>query len=197
MPVANQQTVKRILAAREPVVTDIVLDAWDQWWNNPERPMLFRRTRATLVHNYMMNLSGSGFAGDRGVYLVQKQESLFFVADQLLVFRFKKGDVIGLSSNIETQAALAFNDPQQMLPELPDLDRVDIAYVLNPLETLVDRILVVARDSSRVVWSYSIYPRAAGAAQSPATLPIQPVPPASADTVVRLPAAKTEEKSDS
>jgi hypothetical protein len=140
------------------------------------------------MHNYMMNLAGPAFLADAAVYAVEKQETIYFVVEQRLVLRFKKGDDIGMSSNIETQAALAFNDPQQTLPELPDVSRVDIAYVLNPLETLIDRVLVVARNSDRVVWSYAIYPRIEDT-ELPTPLPVQPIPPAPAQTVVRLPSA--------
>ena len=195
MPAPRLDDVKQILEAREMPITGIVLDAWDRWWKNPERLTLYRRTRATLVHNYMMNLGRAGF--DVGVRPIEKQETIYFVVDQKLVFRFKKGDDIGLSSNIDTQAALAFNDPQQTLPELPDVGRVDIAYVLNPFETLIDRILVVARDGDRVVWSYPIYPRETEVFL-PIPLPVRPPPTTSPDNVVWLPTAanRKEETSD-
>jgi hypothetical protein len=105
------------------------------------------------------------------------------------------GDGCGISRNIETQASLAFTDPQQSLPGIPDHGRVDIVYVLNPFETLIDRVLVVARDCDRAAWSYPIYPRSYEG-KSPVTLPIRPVPPAPADNVVRLPVIKKEEKDD-
>lgn len=197
MPVPRLDDVKQILDPREVPIGEVVLAAWDRWWKNPERLTLYRRTRATLVHNYMMNLARPSFGDDRGIYQIEKQETIYFVTDQKLVFRFKKGDDIGLSSNIETQAALAFNDPQQTLPELPDVGRVDITYVLNPFATLIDRILVVARDGDRLVWSYAIYPRATGLTLPP-TLPVRPPPPAPADNVVRLPTvpSRKEEKSE-
>lgn len=198
MPVPLLDDVKQLLETREQSINDIVLAAWDRWWANPERPSLYRRTRATLVHNHMMNLARPALACDTGIYQIEKQETIFFIAEQRLVFRFKKGDDIGLSSNIETQAALAFNDPQQTLPELPEVGRVDIVYVLNVLETLVDRILVVARDGDRVIWSYPIFPRPADILPFPTPLPVRPTPPASPDDVVQLPtvANKKEEQSE-
>jgi hypothetical protein len=198
MPVPRLDDVRQILEPREEAIGTIVLNAWDRWWNNSERLALsFRRTRATLVHQYMMNLAVPAFDGDRGIRPIERHETIFFVADQKLIFRFKKGDDIGLSSNIETQFALAFNDPQQTLPELPDVARVDIAYVLNPFETLINRVLVVARDGDRVVWSYTIFPQPE-AFTLPIPLPVRPSPPAPPDNVVRLPPVnnKKEEKSE-
>jgi hypothetical protein len=193
MPFPRRDDVQALLALRESMISDVVLGAWERWWSNPERTGLYRRTRATLIHNYMMNLAGPAFVGDAGVRLIEKQETVYFVVEQRLVLRFKKGDDIGLSSNIETQAALAFNDPQQTLPELPDVGRVDIVYVLNPLETLIDRVLVVARNGNRVVWSYAIYPRVEET-ELPTPLPVQPIPPAPAQTVVRLPSAVSDKE---
>jgi hypothetical protein len=198
MPVPLLADVKLLLETREQPINDIVIAAWERWWANPERLTLYRRTRATLIHNYMMNLARPVFADDADIYQVEKQETIFFVANQRLVFRFKKGDDIGLSRNIETQASLAFNDPQQTLPELPDVGRVDIAYVLNPLETLIDRVLVVARDGDRVVWSYPIFPRPADILPFPTPFPVRPIPPAPPGNVVQLPPAanRKEEKSE-
>ena len=194
MPAPFIDDVRRLLAEREPVITRIVLDAWDQWWRNTERPQLYRRTRATLVHNYMMTLSRHAFVADRGVHVIDGQETHFFLVEDRLLFRFKKGDENGVSNNIDTQAALAFNDPQQMLIDLPDVGRVDIVYILNTFETLVSRVLVVARDGDRVAWSYTIHPRAENIGL-PTSLPIRPVSPAPASNVVRLPVANRKEES--
>lgn len=105
------------------------------------------------------------------------------------------GDGSGISRNIETQLSLAFVDPQQSLPGIPDLDRVDVVYELNALETQVANISVVARNCERVAWQYSIYPRADDD-RSPIFLPTAPVPPSPANNVVRLPVAKRKESDD-
>ena len=137
----------------------------------------------------------AAFADDLGVRLIDGQETTYFVVEQRLVFRLKMGDGCGISSNIETQASLAFTDPQQALPGIPDHGRVDIVYVLNPFETLIDRVLVVARDGDRAAWSYPIFPRSYEG-KSPITLPTRPVPLVPADNVVHLPVVKKEEKHD-
>lgn len=185
MPRPIEADVRTLLAPREGAITQVVLDAWGRWWRNPERPTLYRRTRACLVHNYIMNAAPAAFTADRGVHLIQRQETIYFLIERRLLMRFKKGDEQGLSSNIETQASLAFVDPTEPLIDLPDVARVDIAYVLNQLETVVHQVAVVARDGDRKVWSYPLYARDDRAATVP--LPVRPLAPAPADSVVRLP----------
>lgn len=196
MPIPAIDDVMQLLSSREPAICQVFLRSWDRWWNNPERLLHFKRTRATLIHSYMMVIEApAAFADDLGVRLIDGQETTYFVVEQRLVFRLKMGDGCGISSNIETQASLAFTDPQQALPGIPDHGRVDIVYVLNPFETLIDRVLVVARDGDRAAWFYPIFPRSYEG-KSPITLPTRPVPPVPADNVVHLPVVKKEEKDD-
>lgn len=195
MPAPIEADIKALLASRERAILSVVMKSWERWWRNPERLILFRRTQATLIHNYMMIESDTAFLGDRGIHLIPGQETTFFLVDDRLLFRFKKGDERGITCNIETQAAWAFVDPQESLIDLPDVERVDIAYVLNPLRTLIDRVYVVAREGERVAWHYSIYPSAA--TTTIRTLPTRPTPQVgSADNVVRLPVVKKEESDD-
>lgn len=199
MPIPDQNRVQELLRPHEEAIIQPFMRAWDRWLKNPERPVLYRRTRACLVHNYTMLDAIPGLPA-HGIKVVERQAhetALFLVADEL-VFRYKKGNANGLSSNIGTQAALDFNDPNESLDlfDLPDICRVDVAYRLNDLETLFADVLIVARDNDRVLWSYSIMPRAA-AAGDPTQLPVEPQQPPSADSGIRLPEADEEAKKQS
>jgi hypothetical protein len=196
MPIPDMNKVKALLASREHTLSRIMHEAWDRWRNNPDRLVLdFRRTRATAVHNLMMRSAPEAFSEDDGIELIDGQETTYFVVQQKLVFRLKMGDECGISSNKETQLSLAFVDPQQSLPGIPDLDRVDIVYVLNPFETQIANILVVARDRKRVVWQYPIYPRP-DEGDPPIPFPTSPVSPTPTDNVVRLPPVRKKKKDD-
>ncbi len=196
MPIPDIDEVKSLLGSRERAISQIVLGSWDRWWNNPDRIVLgFKRTRATVMHNFMMNLAPNLFSEDDGIRLIDGQETTYFVVQQRLVFRLKMGDGCGISRNIETQMSLAFIDPQQTLPGIPDLDRVDVVYILNPFETQIANISVVARDCERAAWQYPVYPFS-DEGRSPIFLPTTPVPSAPPDNVVRLPVVKQKEKDD-
>jgi hypothetical protein len=187
MPIADKDQVRQQLERRHPLFVEVVMTAWDRWQRNPERAQLYRRSRSCLMHNYMMLHAVPLMQADDGTYVKERHETALFFMDQKLVVRFKKGDVKGLSSNIGTQAALAFNDPNENLElfDLPDVARVDVAYVLNDLETKIQDILIVAREDERVLWSYSILQdTATGTLPSIGTNPAAPPP---ADSGIRVP----------
>jgi len=57
---------------------------------------------------------------------------------------------------METQAGRAFTDLQLAIPGFPNAQKVDIVYVLNDLQTEIDRIAVTARNNNARLWSYDI-----------------------------------------
>ena len=85
-----------------------------------------------------------------------KDETAKFLFDDRLLVRFKKDDGSGLGSNIETQAVLTFTDPQLVIPGLPDVQKVDVVYRLNDLQTKIQSVAVSARDNAVRLWSYEI-----------------------------------------
>lgn len=186
MPAAKQQDVKAVLRAFEPILRDVVMAAWRQWVEMPNRSRLYQRTRACFVHNFMMIEASRHLEGHPRAHVFEQHETAMFLFDQSVLVRLKKGDERGLSSNIPTQAALAFIDPQEELFDLPDVSRVDVCYVLNELQTQVKDILVVARDGDQVIWAYSIYSAAEGAAPV-ISFPAPANEPPAADSGMRIP----------
>jgi hypothetical protein len=189
MPLPDQSRVSSTLKSREGVLADVVLKAWERWTKNPEGPQLYRRNRSGLVHNYMMLDATVRLGEEPGIQVLEAHETAYFFVDDHLVVRFKKGDDRGLSSNIPTQAALAFNDPNESLKlfDLPDVTRVDVVYRLNDLETKIKDILVVARHDEKILWSYPIYEAGASSAAPTVQLPVAPIEPPAADSGLRVP----------
>jgi hypothetical protein len=189
--IPDMEEVRRLLEPHESAITRFYLDAWSalRAMKGAPQPM-YLRTRASLLHNFVMNTAIPGLA-DAGVHIIEKHETAFFVVDGRLLFRLKKGDERGITSNVDSQASLAFTDlekPLSLLADLPDVWRVDISYILNSLDTLIERIVVVARDVNRVLWSYSFYPDV-GAREIPQALPVAPRMPLPADSGMRVPDA--------
>lgn len=195
MAIPDQSRVKELLNPHNDAVVAVISTAWARWEKNPERAQLYRRARACLVHNYMMLDAIPNLPEDDRIKPVEGQETALFLISDELVIRFKKGNEKGLTSNIGTQAVLEYNDPEESLSllGLPDLIRVDVAYVLNDLQTMVQDVLVVARDNDKVAWSYSILERAEGAGV-PTILPTDPKQPPPADTGLRVPDSEEETK---
>ena len=199
-PRAQLDEVKTVLKPYEAELTRFFLAAWAQWWGNPERTRLYSRTRATLFHNYLMIEAIPALKSHPEIHVMEHHETAKFMVDQRVMFRLKKGNEKGLSSNIWTQTALAFvNQSAPLFPDLPELMRIDIAYVLNRLHTKIDQILVVARHKKQVLWSYAIYGGGAAMEESvpPVVFPIDPRTPPPADSGLRILGADQDTKKKS
>ncbi len=157
MPVPLQQEVGPILGRlREPIV-EAIFGAWDDWRGSPHFGVWrCKRSRANFVWEQIIERAHLAFDGVAGIHIIDGQETFKFLADDRVLFRFKKGDDAGVSANIPTQLALAFHDHGQDLLGLPMVHRVEVVYQLNRLETEIADIIVVARDEEVVVWTYSL-----------------------------------------
>jgi hypothetical protein len=192
----DKDEVRRMLTPHHPVITQSLLGAWNSVKAMKGGPMpLYRRVRAGLVHNFAMNEVIPVLEG-QGVHVIEKHETAFFLVGDRLLFRIKKGDERGLSSNAASQASLAFVDleqPLSLFTDLPDVWRVDITYILNPLDTLIKEIAVVARDGDKIIWSDTFYPTAAEG-DGPIPLPVTPPTPQPPDSGMRLPSSEVQKK---
>jgi hypothetical protein len=183
----SQSEVEVRLAPYVPGMQQVVLKAWMDWMASGHNGIwTCKRSRAAYVWEQMVLEAKRQFAGDRKVSILRKNESFLFLMDEL-VFRFKKSDPYGYTSNVPTQAALDYHDPQEDLPGVPSVQRLEITYVLNKLETAVQDILLVARDQDRVLWRSSILRDDDGAHVVPITVSRPPQSPAPASQTIKIP----------
>lgn len=173
MPLAPQADVEAQIAPYASRLVAIVEGAWQAWRDAGHGYWRANRSRANFVWEEMVERAHQAFNGDPRVHIVGRNETFYFVLDQSVVFRFKKGDPSDLTCNIPTQTSLAFHDPQCELEGIGDTTRVDVLYVLNPLETAVVDVRVVARDGDRVAWRLSL--------MAPAPVVPMPMPMAMAE----------------
>jgi hypothetical protein len=172
-----REVVEPALKRLEPAIVDIYRGSWEDWKADPRCGVyLYKRTRADLMHEHAVRRALAAFTGVRGVRPLPGQETCHFICDDRVLFRFKKGDDDGRTSNIQTELALAYHDPQATLFDLPDVHRVDVAYVLSPLQTDLAKIFVVGRDQDRILWRYDVLGRA-GEFGDITPLPTRPLPP--------------------
>jgi len=183
MAAAIETEVREVLTEFEPRLLEICQGGWDDWQSSRRMALdRFPRIRANVVHGFMVDRAISAFDGDPGVHVILQDETAKFLFRQRVLVRLKKADRNFLGSNIQTQAVLAFVDPQLTIPGLPDVQKVDVIYVLNDLETAIERIVVTARDNDIRLWSYDLEDR-----RRAAVLPLpQPIAPVEGENVVRL-----------
>ena len=151
--------------------------------------MLFRsvwrckRSRANFVWEQIIDRAHAALFDHADVHVIDGNETMKFLVQDTVLFRFKKADETGRSANVATQLALAFHDHDQDLFDLPEVQRVEVVYKLNRLETKIEDICVVARDGDLIAWEYSLLDT--GEAVVPLPLP-EPKPERPAASIVKL-----------
>lgn len=200
MPLPTEGYVRPVLRDFEERLANVITRAWDSWFKSQsKRTFAYRRVRASAVHELMIREARREFERNRprDVHIIEGPETIYLQFRERVVARLKKGDRSGMGRNNPTQASLAFITPSADIHELPlglpNVQRVDVTYLLNKIETRIEQVLVVGRDGGKRLWKYSIYPREAVAAPV-SVLPVKPRPPARPDDVVRVPSRRDEKK---
>jgi hypothetical protein len=157
---ADEDIVRGVLRSYEDAIFKAVHGAWSDWRELPlaGRLLFPGRTRACLVHDFMVQRAIAAWTGDRAVRVIRRDETAKFVVAEQVLLRFKKADDRGLGSNIPTQASVDFTEQQHDLPGIPNVHKVEVVYALNRLQTQIDRVAVVARDGDSVIWDYAMTP---------------------------------------
>lgn len=147
----SKAEVERLLWPYFDVMVRAVTDAWDRWLRSEERQRwMFDRERANYIFGHIAANAVEMFDDKPSVQIVRKDETLLFIVDRALVFRFKKADSGYMSRNVPTQQALAYHAEEALFD---DLDRVEVVYLINDLGTAIKDVCVVARAESRVLWT--------------------------------------------
>lgn len=153
----TEQDARETFQGLEADIVQMVLEAWADWLAFSHRATWrFRRSRANFVWEQIVERAHQRFVPGGRVTVVKRNESFLFFVDNRVAFRFKKSDGTGMTSNVPTQEQLAFLDPQQDLPGLEDIAVVAVVYTLNPLETAIADVAVVAHNAGSVDWMFSL-----------------------------------------
>jgi hypothetical protein len=158
--IADENVVRQVLKPYENGIHQAIHGAWNDFkeLNLGGRLLFPSRSRACLVHDFMVQRVISALVDDNTVRVLRRDETAkFIIADQVLL-RLKKADDRGLGSNIPTQASLDFIGQQFEIPGIPDVHKIEVVYLLNSLQTQIDKIVVVARDGDERLWDYAITP---------------------------------------
>lgn len=159
MSVAKRDEVEPVIGVFSERLRAVLDRAMEDWLALPNRAEIrYGRTRANYIFDRIIHHALIEFDGDGGrtVKALVESQSVKFLFHDSVVARFKKGNAKGVGSNIETQAVLAFVDPQASFGGLPEIHRVEIVYQLNFLGTGYAEVSVVARDRHQRIWAYPL-----------------------------------------
>lgn len=173
MPRIAAEEAEQLLTPYMADFVEVARRAWSDWLASSIAPnMQHKRVRANNVWNQMITHAQRIFEGRAGISVAKFRGTWdgLLVGDRVFI-RMKKGNERLLSSNVRTATALAFNDPEEDLFE--GLVRLELVYVLDKLETSIDRVAVVQRDQSSVVWMLDLLK---GDENTQNVLPFAPAP---------------------
>jgi hypothetical protein len=160
MPTPTKDDVKAIIGNFEDRLRAVVDRAWQEWLETPNRGrfVFLARVRAVLVFDTIARHAIAEFDKDPNIrVMVKGRQTVHFLFKDTVLVRFKKGNLKGVGSNIETQAALNFIDPQGVIPGLvPEIMKIEVCYMLDTLGVDLAEVAVVARDREQRIWSYPI-----------------------------------------
>jgi hypothetical protein len=183
MPDPVLADVKAILDPFHPRIRKIIELAWAEFRLIAElrtahglAPILYSRTVANDVFDAIVRYAIAEFASDPSVHIEIEAQTIKLFFKGGVCARFKKGDDNKLGQNNPTQASMAFEEADGLLPGFPpETARVEFIWLANELNTLLEHVLVVARDGDRLLWDYEIEEGTGSATILP--FPEPPVPP--------------------
>lgn len=192
MPIPNQATVKPIIDEIRGEIVSAIHDAWDDWMASPYVGVWrCKRSRANFLWEQIIGKAHSALLALPSIHVIEGIGTMTFLVQDQVLFRFKKADDAGRTANVATQAAIDFHDHDKDLLGLPEIQRVEVVYKLNKLETAIQDICVVARVGANVAWEYSLVD--AGDVIAPLPMP-EPEPVRPAAKVVMLKGARDDRK---
>lgn len=158
--------------------------AWNDWLARIKaNPSCCKRGRSNFIWDQIIHHAKNEFGQEPdhkfAIYPYNNNQTYNFIVQQELIFRIKKGKTSRRSSNVPTNMALGFHDPNESLPEIGLLPRIEIQYELDKLESSIIDVVAVARDKNIIAWDFSLKYR--GNAELPInpTVPVNPHNPTS------------------
>lgn len=192
MPIPSEANVRPVLDEIREHVVSVIREAWEDWLGSDRNGVWrYKRSRANFVWEQIIERANNALLDHDAVHVIDGHETMKFLVRDTVLFRFKKADETGRSSNVATQLALAFHDHDEDLFGLPEVQRVEVVYKLNRLETQIDDICVVARNGDQIAWEYSLL----DADEVTVSLPMpEPKPERPAASIVKLKGAADDRK---
>lgn len=117
------------------------------------------RSAASICHDKIKQAIIDSFENVPGTHLKTYRGLFMLSINGVVVLRFKKFNLKKLSTGIETQQLLAFNNqnPDQLeLADMPPNGLLHVGYLLNKLETGIESVYISCRHGKRNLWAWDI-----------------------------------------
>ncbi len=157
MSIMTKEEAYAALSPYFPLFTKAVGSAWDMWINGDVASrMQHKRVRANVIWNdYFYSMHRAIEDGDFGdVRFAKIPYNQGFAIDGRFFIKFKKGDSNLLSSNLPTQNALNFHDPE--IDMFGAEVRLELLYVLDKSDIFIEKIVLVQRKEKFIAWAIDL-----------------------------------------
>lgn len=196
MAILTPDEAQTVLAPYMGRLDRCVHAGWDFYNSQPAdfKVTCTTRTRAGIVRDAMVDFAKREFDGDPDVQFVYRRGLFLVMIQNQIVVRFKKLNPRFRSSNYPTQQAIQFMNAMLPLDGVPASMRCDVGYVLNKLQTEIQRSAIVAHFSADRPL-YVIYlsdQDASGDQPTLFELPVRPTQAPSVETTVTVREAPAE-----
>ncbi len=159
-PSISSEEAEALLAPYAGTIAQCFEDAWRNWCSLRDDPRGFgvplnKRTRAGIVNDHIWQAARTHFSNAKETYFSESKGMLILCIANRLTLRFKKFDKHLRSSNIATvqQEAVAM---QLSFDGLSPLNLLTVGYVLDKLETAIEKVVVTLMKNKSIEWSFEI-----------------------------------------
>ncbi len=196
MPIIpDMKIVRENLLPFEPEIFEAYHGAFQDFLSIPL--LLNTRSRTTIINDRAVQRA-KDLLSEKGVIINEKYESGSFKVNDIVLFKFKQVDILGLSRSFPTPRANAYYNHNEENQFWPPIHRVEIGYVWNILSDEIP-IYVVGRDGGDIAWKYQIMSDSIPLYQPVLPFPEPPTPSTPPSDIVKpldnvLPFNKKEDK---
>lgn len=153
MALIEQQDAISILENHLPSFYRCVQGAWQDYIEYPidKRIVHSPRTRASTVHDHMVDRATKYAARESGVQIVERSGLYLFVVSGQIAVRFKKFDVDLKTRNQPSSQVLQFKN-QMQLPGVQAAHNLESGYILSADAQTLAAVHLVCPSGSGVYW---------------------------------------------
>ncbi|MBV1701064.1 MAG: hypothetical protein KGQ46_04515 [Hyphomicrobiales bacterium] len=160
MPLPLKEFVQQVLLEgnRAAKIHRAIRNAWktaDEKY--PERANWRRKStfRGLFWEEAIRELSAIA-SEDAGFVVIEHRDTVSFILENSVLFRFKHADLALGTANYPTPEATSFDDHENDLYGFAGLQRVELCHVFNEFETEIIWIGITARNMGRHLWKLEL-----------------------------------------
>ena len=152
MALIDREAALLILGKHLPAFYRAVMGAWDDYRSYPDEKRLIHsdRSRASLMHDHMVDRASKYAVVEREVQIVKRQGLYLFVFGAQIAIRYKKFDEDLKTSNQPSKQVREFKN-QQQLPGVPAAHNLESGYILSKDAQSVQAVHLVCPSGERSV----------------------------------------------